>query len=507
MVCELDNRVLIKNATLEELEEFCATHDVLKHVYNFCMTREVALDREFLEYMCKNLPNATFTIANTDAKTQELYDERETKILIENVNMMRQKYNKNLIFEGGYSVESGVEASRKLNGWVKSIKDARIKGRELSPFEKYLFAYQYATDFFYKDNKKSPDQSRNIIPVLTGDKIVCVGFARILKELCTRLDIPCAVQYVEIRHGDGTIGYHANNSVWINDPKYGICGIYYADSCWDCRKESTQETSILYSCMKYSDIERLYNSSIYVQTIDASLRDILFKKELKQISDNVNVVNKALEERALKILTGRHDFFVRIFDDIIVDQIDQTRCQTGTIRVPIGKEELKQINRFCEDMYSEIMIDDYSSDRMLEKTQKLIKYMMEDYGFTDDEVVQFLHRKAEQFKPNKRIARKFVIKDNESKQIAKQNMDNFTKESDNLRFNFRMTKEYASTISPNCIINALYNLGEAFGLNEKQQEKYVSDMINSSINVALDNSFEQKKGVDNPIVVLASSLK
>lgn len=40
-------------------------------------------------------------------------------------------------------------------------------------------------------------------------------------------------------------------------------------------------------------------------------------------------------------------------------------------------------------MYSEIMIDDYSSDRMLEKTQKLIKYMMEDYGFTDDEVVQF----------------------------------------------------------------------------------------------------------------------
>ena len=133
--------------------------------------------------------------------------------------------------------------------------------------------------------------------------------------------------------------------------------------------------------------------------------------------------------------------------------------------------------------------------------------MMQDYGFTDDEVVQFLHRKAEQFKPNKRIARKFVIKDNESKQIAKQNMDNFTKESDNLRFNFRMTKEYASTISPNCIINALYNLGEAFGLNEKQQEKYVSDMINSSINVALDNSFEQKKGVDNPIVVLASSLK
>ncbi len=342
---------------------------------------------------------------------------------------------------------------------------------------------------------------------MTGDKIVCVGFARILKELCTRLDIPCAVQYVEIRHGDGTIGYHANNSVWINDPKYGICGIYYADSCWDCRKESTQETSILYSCMKYSDIERLYNSSIYVQTIDASLRDILFKKELKQISDNVNVVNKALEERALKILAGRQDFFVRIFDDIIIDQIDQTRCQTGTIRLPIGKEELKQINRFCEDMYSEIMIDDYSSDRMLEKTQKLIKYMMEDYGFTDDEVVQFLHRKAEQFKPNKRIARKFVIKDNESKQIAKQNMDNFTKESDNLRFNFRMTKEYASTISPNCIINALYNLGEAFGLNEKQQEKYVSDMINSSINVALDNSFEQKKGVDNPIVVLASSLK
>lgn len=507
MICDYKDRILIKDATIEELEDFCAIHDVLKNQYNIGISRETALNKEVLEFLCQHFSNVTFTIENTNPKHQELYDEIETKILASNVNFIRQKYNKNLIFDGGYSVESGVEASRKLNDWVNSIKVARIKGKELSPFEKYLFAYQYATDFFYKDNKKSPGESRDLIPVLTGDKIVCVGFARVLKELCTRLDIPCAVQYVEIRHDDGTIGYHANNSVWINDPKYGICGIYYADSCWDCRKEKTQETSILYSCMKYSDIETLYNSSIYIQTIDASLRDILFKKEYKQIADKEKMASKMLEERALQILAGRHDFFVRIFDDVIFDQIDQMEHQRGTTRVPIGKEELRQINRYCEDMYSEIIIDDYTSEKMYEKTQLLIKYMIEDYGFSENELVEFLHKKAEDFKPNRRIAKKFINKDNVSKLAIKQSMDDYSKENNKLKTNFANTKKYASTISPDCIINALYNLGEAFGLDQKQQEKYVSDMVNSSINVALENSFEKKKGVDNPIIVLASNLK
>ena len=36
--------------------------------------------------------------------------------------------------------------------------------------------------------------SRNLVKVLNGDKIVCIGYASMLAELCKRIDIPCIVQ-------------------------------------------------------------------------------------------------------------------------------------------------------------------------------------------------------------------------------------------------------------------------------------------------------------------------
>ena len=83
------------------------------------------------------MPNDVIYVNHSDNNI-ELFDEEETKVLVENVNSLRKDFNKNIEFNNGYSVEKALEASRKINKWVKKINSVKPDGTELSPFEKYF---------------------------------------------------------------------------------------------------------------------------------------------------------------------------------------------------------------------------------------------------------------------------------------------------------------------------------------------------------------------------------
>ncbi len=168
----------------------------------------------------------------TPSSGQELFDEEETKTLVELYNALQRKgieLNFALVSEYGLEVEieKAIEASRKLNDWVNEIKSARRKDKELSPYEKYLYAYDIVTKFSYNEEEKGQnnDISRHLITILTGDKIVCAGYANLLSELCNRLGLSCYTQGVNKNHA---ICY-----VRIDDDKWGIHGIYASDPTAD----------------------------------------------------------------------------------------------------------------------------------------------------------------------------------------------------------------------------------------------------------------------------------
>ncbi len=168
----------------------------------------------------------------TPSSGQELFNEEETKTLVNLYNSLQEKgieLSFALVFEYGQevAVEKAIEASRKLNYWVNEIKSARRKGKELSPYEKFLYAYDIVTKFSYKEEDKgqSKDISRHLITVLTGDRIVCAGYAGLLSEICNRLGISCCVQ--------GVNKNHAMCYVRIDDNKWGIHGIYASDPTAD----------------------------------------------------------------------------------------------------------------------------------------------------------------------------------------------------------------------------------------------------------------------------------
>ena len=165
------------------------------------------------------------------SRGQQLFNEEETKTLVELYNGLQEKgIDLNFALISEYvevGIEKAIEASRKLNDWVREIKSARRNGKELSPYEKYLYAYDIVTKFSYNEEEKDQnhDMSRHLITVLTGDKIVCAGYANLLSEICNQLGITCCTQGVNKNHA---ICY-----VRIDDDKWDIHGIYASDPTAD----------------------------------------------------------------------------------------------------------------------------------------------------------------------------------------------------------------------------------------------------------------------------------
>ncbi len=141
----------------------------------------------------------------------------------------------------------------------KRLIDMVLPAMNLSPFEKYIFAYNKAKHF--KKYKESEDRhsARNLYQLLDNEYMVCVGFSRLLGDLLEKLGIASVDYSVGVDIGlddvspdtivlpdklissrDGKEhevltqrGNHARLEVHLEDPKYGIDGYFLADPTWD----------------------------------------------------------------------------------------------------------------------------------------------------------------------------------------------------------------------------------------------------------------------------------
>ncbi len=199
--------------------------------------KEVSLDRKFLEFLFVNFPNSKITINTYNnfysaSIPDALYTEEELAVLVQNADMA-DKYNRELTFDDGYTLEQAIIASRKLNYNANYINNFKIRNTPLSPLEKLAVAYKIVSNKVYIDDPDSQTTQRNIISTLSGDKIVCAGFASELNALCKRIGIPCTYRITTFGE-KGDMGNHAVCTINIKDEKYGVDGIYILDPTGDC---------------------------------------------------------------------------------------------------------------------------------------------------------------------------------------------------------------------------------------------------------------------------------
>ena len=122
-----------------------------------------------------------------------------------------------------------------VENWLDDFVQ-NIKSKNLSPFESFICAYHFATKLHYRfaPTGSSFQACRSYVDVLINKFCVCVGYGTILKRLCEKLGIQCAVQGCLAKDANGKVVNHANCLVLLIDKKYDICGLYYCDPRMDC---------------------------------------------------------------------------------------------------------------------------------------------------------------------------------------------------------------------------------------------------------------------------------
>lgn len=244
------------------------------------------IDDAFINFVKKNLRNEYLIIdVSEDAviSPEELKKLAVIKDTLEKANV-KVYFNEHLSY---YSFDKVCEANAKLDAWAEEIRNLTIDGKSLSPLEKFYVAYSYVTQFEYRESTNS-GTSRNLISVLTGDKIVCVGYSQMLKALCEKLDISCETQLVAV---NSRVPNHMNCQVTIKDEKYGVNGTYYSDPCYDSK--SRGECSIAHALLPYSEIPKLFRRrpiriSDKKTTRSAISTDINKKENLDKISEDIS---------------------------------------------------------------------------------------------------------------------------------------------------------------------------------------------------------------------------
>lgn len=244
------------------------TSEDLKYVSNgddIQISKDIALNREYLDFLFANFPYSKITILSgydeVYSSHRTFYDEQETVILADNANYIKEKYNKELSFDEEFSVKDAIVASRKINNIVKEVNSARVKGKPLSPFEKFMVAYRIVTERLYRevDEGEPLSHSRSLISVMNGDKIVCAGFANLLSVVLNRLGIPCTTQcMISYDHSRNAYGNHATCLVRMVDPKYDIDGIYFSNPTDDSavqKSVSYGNTSFNHALVRLEDVK------------------------------------------------------------------------------------------------------------------------------------------------------------------------------------------------------------------------------------------------------------
>ena len=202
---------------------------------------------------------------------------------------------------GRWSFKQVLNSNVRMNGIIDKINNHTVDGQPLSPYEKYLAAYSWVSSFSYKsedenDDKlqlnekdkitskvyhefiQSPDSrlSRDPLKILQEEKrdplnpskndcIVCVGYATLLERICQGIGINCTEQLCEpVKENEKPKGIntHSNNAVHLQDSKYGIDGIYHADSTLDSRPKNGNISGYCWHAVSYNKLKIKKRGSI-----------------------------------------------------------------------------------------------------------------------------------------------------------------------------------------------------------------------------------------------------
>lgn len=236
--------------------------------------------------------------------------------------------------------------------------------KNLSPFERYIYAYNITKQFKeYKENNEDLLSARRLYSILVNEFMVCVGYSTMFGDLLDKLGIVNMDYHVDVEVSYDNVknfkefvpeeismkkGGHARRYIHIKDPKYNIDGFYIADPTWD-----NHLTKDFYNHLALTDSE-VTNSRRYSYVSNGNNMTEVF---------NIN----SLEEFYEKL-----NYFVKR-----IDYLDVKRSKKRVILSLI--ETLEKIDiKFINNLRSKYeFIDEYRwPDNILELVDEIGNYIL-----------------------------------------------------------------------------------------------------------------------------------
>ena len=125
-----------------------------------------------------------------------------------------------------FKIKDVTKTTQSIDKSTKFVKD-----NKLSPLEALLYYYLIVTNKKYEevDKGQNLNLSRNLFGVMSTNKVVCVGYAEWINELCKQYASDKLVaESVNLTYAKG----HQANIIYIDDEKYDLKGYYYLDACF-----------------------------------------------------------------------------------------------------------------------------------------------------------------------------------------------------------------------------------------------------------------------------------
>lgn len=183
------------------------------------------------------------------------------------------------------------------NNQIDEIAD-EIKQKDLSPLEALMYAYFKCTNRRSKEaNDDEPlSFSRTIYGVLNSDKIVCVGYCEILREIMHRLNyknielfqnnVACVIPNEEFSK-------HRTLITYIKDEKYNLDGYYYLDPTWDRNRTEHQEFRLNHFLIPLQEVQNI--KEFWIESLPIAFDGIRYITDDDELTKIVNRPEKNVE--------------------------------------------------------------------------------------------------------------------------------------------------------------------------------------------------------------------
>ena len=250
-----------------------------------------------------------------------------------------------------------------------------IRQLNLSPMETIMYVYdKIKTRVYLEENENELFvESRDLSAVMLGDKIVCVGYSRLLKTYLNKLGIDANELVLENRVND-TSG-HARNIIYVNDPKYNIDGVYCFDSTFDSKKRKDDKTFVnryRYFAKTIDQMNTLDNNyySIYdlpkiSNEFFEEVKAILEKRKSVDFFDNIKYIKtiKFMEKVLRTKNIEKVSPLIKLLD----------RCEPSETAIILSRLK-KIINMFNKQLSAETMLSVYDKVRQVESLENPAEY-------------------------------------------------------------------------------------------------------------------------------------